>query len=81
MSLDGSFVSPNDWYSSHNFDQRLVLIGNDYYTLAHGSAQGQIDPAFLGTRFRNRTRKGPGQDPGHSGTQVSSRGILQGMGS
>ncbi|GEM_PF-5775486 len=38
MGLDGSFVSPNDWYSSHNFDQRLLLVGNDYYTLAHGDA-------------------------------------------
>ena len=38
MGLDGSFVVPNGWYSSHNFDQRLMLIGNDYYTLAHGDA-------------------------------------------
>jgi hypothetical protein len=38
ISLDGSFVSPNDWYSSHNFDQRMMLVGNDYYTLAHGDA-------------------------------------------
>jgi hypothetical protein len=38
MTLDGTFGSPNDWYSSHNFDQRLLLVGNDYYTLAHGDA-------------------------------------------
>jgi hypothetical protein len=31
------FVEP-DWYCSHNFDQRLLVDGNNFYTLAHGDA-------------------------------------------
>ena len=26
------------WYCSHNFDQRLLVDGNNFYTLAHGDA-------------------------------------------
>lgn len=42
MSLDGAFTSPNVWYSSHNFDQLLLLVGNDYHTLALGVAYPRI---------------------------------------
>jgi hypothetical protein len=38
ISLEGVNLSPDGWYSSHNFDQRLLIIGSDYYTLAHGDA-------------------------------------------
>ncbi|MDB5106370.1 MAG: putative lipoprotein [Fibrobacteres bacterium] len=65
MSLDGSFVTPNDWYSSHNFDQRLMLVGNDYYTLAHGDAY----PRALG--FAKWT------DGGAKGTQVFDKQFLK----
>jgi hypothetical protein len=61
MSLDGSFVTTNGWYSSHNFDQRLLLVGNDYFTLAHGDAY----PRALG--FAKWT------DAGAKGSQVFDR--------
>ena len=28
----------SEWYCSHNFDQRLLVEGNNFYTLAHGDA-------------------------------------------
>ncbi|MBL49935.1 MAG: hypothetical protein CMP28_13440, partial [Roseibacillus sp.] len=28
----------SDWYVGHNFDQRLLVDGNNFYTLAHGDA-------------------------------------------
>ncbi|RYD61075.1 MAG: hypothetical protein EOP83_17925, partial [Verrucomicrobiaceae bacterium] len=43
MSLAGvaGVVAPeykSVWYCSHNFDQRLLVDGNNFYTLAHGDA-------------------------------------------
>lgn len=38
MSLTGTFQVLNGWYSSHNFDQRLLVDGDNFYTLAHGDA-------------------------------------------
>lgn len=38
MGLDGTFGVANGWYSSHNFDMRLLRIGSDWFTLAHGDA-------------------------------------------
>ncbi|MBN1127569.1 MAG: hypothetical protein JXA71_01180 [Chitinispirillaceae bacterium] len=38
MNLDGSYYVANDWYFSHNFDQRLVVVDSFYYALAHGDA-------------------------------------------
>ncbi len=40
------FISPkgkrlpggNGWFYSHNFDQRMIVAGGDFYTLAHGDA-------------------------------------------
>ena len=58
MGLDGAFAAVNDWYSSHNFDQRIFLVGTDYYTLAHGDAY----PRALG--FAKWT------DAGAKGSQV-----------
>ncbi len=65
MSLDGSFVVTNGWYSSHNFDQRLHLVGNDYYTLAHGDAY----PRALG--FAKWS------DAGAKGSQVFDKQFLK----
>ena len=38
MTLTGSFVVTDGWYFSHNFDQRILVDGANYYTLAHGDA-------------------------------------------
>lgn len=38
LNLDGAAIVANGWYFSHNFDQRMLVIGSAYYTLAHGDA-------------------------------------------
>jgi hypothetical protein len=38
LNLEGTALVSNGWYFSHNFDQRLMVVGNNYYTLAHGDA-------------------------------------------
>ncbi|WP_367871654.1 hypothetical protein [Luteolibacter sp. Populi] len=38
MSLAGVLAVANPWYCSHNFDQRLLVDGSNFYTLAHGDA-------------------------------------------
>ncbi|MBN1308281.1 MAG: hypothetical protein JXA18_10215 [Chitinispirillaceae bacterium] len=38
MTLTGTFVVTDGWYYSHNFDQRMMVQGPFYYTLAHGDA-------------------------------------------
>lgn len=38
LDLQGACLTANGWYFSHNFDQRLMVSGGSYYTLAHGDA-------------------------------------------
>lgn len=38
LNLEGVNLTSNGWYFSHNFDQRIMVVGNNYYTLAHGDA-------------------------------------------
>jgi hypothetical protein len=65
MGLDGAFGVANGWYSSHNFDQRIMLVGNDYFTLAHGDAY----PRALG--FAKWS------DAGAKGSQVFDKQFLK----
>jgi len=38
MDLTGKDTVCNDWFFSHNFDQRMVVVDSFYYALAHGDA-------------------------------------------
>ncbi|HKP94318.1 MAG TPA: hypothetical protein VJ385_01055 [Fibrobacteria bacterium] len=38
LNLEGVNMTSDGWYFSHNFDMRLMVVGNSYYTLAHGDA-------------------------------------------
>jgi hypothetical protein len=38
MDLAGNYYTANDWFFSHNFDQRLIVVDSFYYALAHGDA-------------------------------------------
>ncbi|MCX6880069.1 MAG: HYR domain-containing protein [Verrucomicrobia bacterium] len=38
LSLTGSLTTIHNWYFSHNFDQRLLVDGGNFFTLAHGDA-------------------------------------------
>jgi hypothetical protein len=55
------FVEP-DWYCSHNFDQRLLVDGSNFYTLAHGDAYpralvfGRWQDVAAGTSFVGNTQ-------------------------
>jgi hypothetical protein len=38
MTLSGSSTTIDGWYFSHNLDQRMMVDGSSFYTLAHGDA-------------------------------------------
>ncbi|MCW1926150.1 hypothetical protein OKA05_26565 [Luteolibacter arcticus] len=62
MSLTGVLTVVNPWYCSHNFDQRLLVDGNNIYTLAHGDAYpralvfGRWQDSIASTSFTGDTQ-------------------------
>jgi hypothetical protein len=65
MSLTGVLTVINPWYCSHNFDQRVLVDGNNFYTLAHGDAYpralvfGRWQDGVAGTSFVGNTEYFP----------------------
>ena len=65
MTLAGTLTVINPWYCSHNFDQRLLVDGNNFYTLAHGDAFpralvfGRWQDGVAGTSFVGDTEYFP----------------------
>jgi hypothetical protein len=84
MSLAGVLTVINPWYCSHNFDQRVLVEGNNFYTLAHGDAFpralvfGRWQDAAGGTSFTGNTEYFPiSGTVGNNTTNTQTGGMVK----